>query len=172
MKNKIIKAFSFLFTLSLIGCSHSEVIFNYSKFNMYSASSAGNLKYKEISPISEEANGFVWDSPEKVVLTVASNLFSKAKSSGGNGLMNVEWFYEDEMPYTNMPTCRTAWGWFALGGVGGLVPWLRYSRAKGVIINISEADLKDTGWLQRNNILPLKDRESFLKMISTYAYKN
>jgi len=162
-------AFVVITTVFLSSCSVSKGIVEYRKFNMYTAANAGNMKYEELIPITESASGFVWDSCDKVASDVATIMFDRAKAAGGNALMNVKWFAENGSVTT--PTCKTGYGWFALFIAGGLGPWVKSASAEASIIKLNEDALKDTSFIQNNQIVPLYSKSDlFVRLQAMYNY--
>ncbi|MFW6278076.1 MAG: hypothetical protein ACOC1T_01560 [Halorhodospira sp.] len=76
---------------------------------------------------------------------VADELAEKAAERGGNALVNVRWTNFDDGSTTAEPICTTGWGWFALGGVGGLHPWVRGAEASGMAVYAEETQLEAMG---------------------------
>ena len=122
---------SFLFT----GCTYKNATINYKNYNAYSGGEAGNIKYKEIAPISATSNGFLWDDCTKLTENTLRELNSKAKALGGNGVIRVKWATDNGWSLT--PTCETQWGWSALYILPVFGPWVQHSHAEAVAIKIT-----------------------------------
>jgi len=114
------------------GCTYKNAEVNYKQYHAYSATEAGNFKYKEIGPIYASVSGFAWDECAELTSKVLRDLESKAKALGGDAIIDVKWYGENGL-YT-IPTCRCGCGWFALDIIGGLGPWVQTAKAEAIAI--------------------------------------
>ncbi|MBK1728334.1 hypothetical protein CKO14_02895 [Halorhodospira halophila] len=121
------------------GCSTSTSFVNYDEREMYSGETAGNIQFVEIGGVQARANGFVWESCGDLTSEAADELREEARQVGGNAVINVRWLGGDEGG--RQPICTTGWGWFALGGVGGLHPWVKNAGVGGVAVFADEDEL-------------------------------
>jgi len=132
--------------LMLVGCTYKNATISYKPYNAFSETEGGNLKYKEIAPISACSSGFVWDNCAKLTQQTLQKLQEQAKVLGGNGIINVKWSYRGNFVLT--PTCKEQYGWFLAYILPGFGPWVQRSCAEGVAVkfldkNISKNTLKE-----------------------------
>lgn len=162
MKNAL-KILTLSIIVSIVGCTYGTGSVQYRKYNMYTSTNAGNMKYEEVMTISESARGFVWDSCDVVASKTAGVMYDRAIAAGGNALIDVKWFAESGV--TRAPTCKTAYGFFALYIVGGLGPWVKSAQAEAVVAKLSQKDLNSLSQSNDKNIIILGSKEEFLKTL-------
>ena len=127
----------------LAGCTTTTSFTEYDERAMYSTSTAGNIEYVEIGPVTASARGTAFTSCDRLTGRVADDLARHARRHGGNALINVRWINLDDGSTTPTPICTTGWGWFAVFGVGGLGPWVRGTRAEAVVVYMDQERLDD-----------------------------
>ena len=125
------------------GCTTSTSFVNYDEREMYSGETAGNIQFLEIGAVRAEENGFVWTACDQLVSDAADELRDAAREVGGNAIIHTRWLDYDSGEWERQPNCTTGWGWFALGGVGGLHPWVKRTAVEGIAVYADEDQLKD-----------------------------
>ena len=103
---------------ALTGCTYKTATIKYSKYKIYSQNLGGNVKYKEIAPIKACSSSFIWTDCAEIAEDTLKKLQEKAKTLGGDGVIDVKWYVDDGKVLT--PTCQEQWGWFALYILPGL----------------------------------------------------
>ncbi len=144
MNNRVSAALAVLAGGGLLaGCTTTTSFTEYDERALYSTSTAGNIEYVEIGPVTASARGTVFAPCDRLVGEVADDLAGQAADHGGNALINVRWINLDDGSHTPTPICTTGWGWFAVFGVGGLAPWVKGARAEGVVVYVDQERLDD-----------------------------
>ncbi|MGI4992449.1 hypothetical protein ACRXCV_07460 [Halobacteriovorax sp. GFR7] len=135
------KLLTILGILTLVSCSSSVVRdLDYSRYNLYSSSISGNMKYLEIGPVFAEQSGSILTSCNKLAETALAQLAANAKSKGGNAVINVRWKKDEYM--SSSPNCDSHYGWAAIYGVGLFLPWVNNIEVSGIAAKIKEENLK------------------------------
>jgi hypothetical protein len=122
---------SFCVGVLFSGCTYKNTTLDYKHYNAYTNFSGGNRHYREISPVSACASGFIWEDCKEIASEALKKLRQKAQVLGGDGVIDVKWEGEDGKVL--MPTCREEWGWFALI-LPGLGPWTKKACVEGVAV--------------------------------------
>ena len=129
---KIILSIGIIVSFLLTGCTYKTATISYKKYNTYTQNLGGNVAYKEIAPIDACASGFIWDDCSKITSRVLQRLQEKSQTLGGNGVIKVQWFLDNQTVL--MPTCKEEWGWFAIYILPGFGPWVQKACAEGIAV--------------------------------------
>ena len=132
MKIKSILFGSIVSVFIFSGCTYKNATIDYRKYNAYSQNLGGNVKYKEIAPITATSSSFFWTDCSEITTNVLRELQSKAKALGGNGVIDVKWSTDNGWSLT--PTCETQWGWAVAYIIPVFGPWVQRAHAEGVAV--------------------------------------
>lgn len=128
--------------LSLVAaCGTTRTFVDYNRAGLYSTDTVGNVPYVEVGPALASERGFFWEGCEAMAARAVEKLRLAADQRGANSVTGVRWLNQADGTYSERPTCTTGWGWFAVVGVGGFMPWVKATELEGQLVYAQDANL-------------------------------
>lgn len=123
-----------LAALLVSACTTTPNFVSYERYGAYASDRAGNRLYMELGPVQVVEHGYLWDDCETLIERAMARLEVEKALLQGDAIVNVRWYEHGHAQPARIPHCTRQWGWFALFGVGGLVPWAHVAQVEGLVV--------------------------------------